>query len=450
MRRTLFSVLCIAFALLLLSCAGASKVPSEAFSLQDSYSCNLSYAITFDAVIDGEGYSGLTHQLSAEGLVSLRAAECAFSGTLDTKVNEALMGSIAVESWQTDQGSYYRYDDVCFTDAGANSFRSVTDVPGTINFSHYTRSEHTETLFGTVCSLWMGTEIADNTPQPFVSGLTQGEVSLEGCLCRVTIWAAEDTGLPCRMEIDYSNLPELDLTFFDDDGNKFTITSMTYTVDYTGYGQSVNIELPEEMEAAPDGEELFRADDEPEHPDDLLSGRVTAYTGDPNADLSTAYAIMNADDTACFILDTPEYMELDEQQREQVTFRYAYDPLDVEFITYRMASYISPEEEAEYALSLPDAMAEWEDYSEVSASEADSVLIDGREVQYSIIRYILLEDGVSYHCLEILSWIEAPNGRDCLQVNIVEYNATGDGSFVDAEDELIYAYEALLGYGTME
>lgn len=451
MRRALFSIFVLSLILTLASCAGSANAPSEAFARQDSYSCQMSYTITFDAVIDGEGYSGLTQQLTADGLVSLTGRECCFSGTLNTTANEELLGTMIVKSYATDRGSYYRYDDVCYFTQQPNTFRSVTDAPETINLSDYTPGEHTETILGTTCTLWTGTEIADDTAQRFVSGMTQGEVSLEGCLARVTLWAGAQTGLPVRLEMDYSNIAELDITFYDDAGNRFTITSLMYCVDYTGYGIPVQFQLPKELESAPDADDILNANtDEPEVPSELISRGVISYTGDPNADLSLAYAILNDDSSACYIIDTPEFMELDEYQRDYLCFYFLYDDFDVEYISYTFYSHFTAEEEEEYALELPDYLAESEGISQVTDTGIQAITIDGREIRYNVVYYAMSEDGITYDCMEVYSWMEAPNGRDCLEVSIAEYNATGDEQFVDVEEELIYAYEAILGYGVMK
>lgn len=451
MRRLLFLLCCLFSMLVIVSCAGKAKAPSEAFARQESYSCTLTYTITFDAVIDGEGYSGLTQQFTADGLVSLTDEDCCFSGTLDTFANEELLETMMVECYGPHRGSYYQYDNVCYFEAQPNTFRSVTDAPESLDLSDYTQSDHTETIYGTACRLWTGTEIADDTAQRFVSGLAQGEVSLEGCLARVTLWAGEQSCLPARMEIDYSNIGELDVTFFDDAGNRFTITSLVYSVDYTGYGAPVHFEIPEEMLAAPEADDTLNGNtDEPEIPSELVSRGVISYTGDPNADLSSAYAILNDDSSACYIIDTPEYMELDDYQRDYLCFYFAYEELDIEYISYTFYSHFTDEEEADYALELPGYLAESEGISDVSDTGLQSITIDGREIRYNVLYYVMQEDGISYDCMEVYSWVEAPNGRDCLEVDIVEYNATGDGLFVEIEEELIYAYEALLGYGVLK
>ena len=46
-------------------------------------------------------------------------------------------------------------------------------------------------------------------------------------------------------------------------------------------------------------------------------------------------------------------------------------------------------------------------------------------------------------CIRDSSWVEAPNGQDCLEVCITEYNSSQDGVMIDPEDELEYAYDAI-------
>lgn len=451
MKRTLSLVLSLILLTTLCGCQSSKHTPANAFFEQNSYECTLTYTIVFDAMIDGEGYAGFKQQFTASGAASLEESLCGYQGTLETFANGALLGSIAVESYGDDAGSYHRYGAVSYIDAGFNSFRSITDLPAGIDFSEYECSDINESLYGSVCKVWYGTEIADNTDQRFVSGLTQGDVSLEGCLANVTLWTDEDTDLPVQLEIDYSNIAELDVTFYDDDGNRFTITELNYLVSYTAYNTPVNIEIPDELRSSANADDALSAQsDAAEVPEELLAHGVISYTGDPSADLSSAYAILNDDSSACYIIDTPEYMLTDEYERDYVCFYYVYDDADIEYISYAFYSYFTGDEEAEYALELPEYIAESDGYSDVTATGLQNVTIDGRTVTYIVIYYTTELDGVAYDTMEVYSWIEAPNGRDCLEVDIVEYNGTGDEIFVDVEEELIYAYEAILGYGKMD
>ena len=456
---------CLLAGLLLLwiSGCGASSDPAqvpEAYAAQHSVICTVRYQMTLDAVIDGVRFKDLEQEFTADAQVNLVAGEAYLWGEVNTFSGGETVGSAQVEAYAMPEDSeakaFYRYGAAYYTGSEENNLLSLINLPLSLNLSSgYQRQEGTEILLGAECDVYTGREIADGSHQSILIGQARTEFSLDGCLMDVTLRAYKDTSLPAQLEIDYSNLDEMVVGFNDSQGNTYTITSLHFEILYSGYGTGVEVELPDSFRKAalsgetgedpvrplnPDGETL----------DELLGGTVTAFTGDPDADFSGSYFIFNDDSSYFYAINTPEFMALDQQERDRVSFYYFYADNDFELLSYCLYSGFDGKEESDYAEKLPSIYRQQDGISGVSAEGIQSVTIGDYRIKYNLIHFTLEAEGEVYKAADLYSWVEAPDGCGCLEVGISEYNASGDGVFFDPVEELQYAYAAILGGGAFE
>lgn len=428
--------------------SGGLAPMAQAFGEQRSVVCTIQYSVAFDAVIGGAEIDELRQDFVADAEVDLEGGGCHLLGTMETLVDGTLAGTTEVESYGGSDASYYRYGSVYYSDTDANSFLTIINAPLTLNLSDgsYTKENSAQILYGSACDVYKGTEIADDSDQRFVSGLVEGSVSLEGCVIDVTLRVYQDTSLPANLELNYSNLEEMDITFSDAAGNQYTITDLSYQVIYSGYGTEPSVEAPEEFkDAALNGGLRSDADgltDLPALVEELPQPPEPAES-DGGGDVT--YLIRSSDGVSCCEIATPEYMSLDERHDDSVSFYYYYAEDDYEIIEYTVYSDFTNEDELAYAETLPDFYRENDQISNVSASGVQSITIGDYEVRYNVIYLTLEQDGISYDLIDVYSWVPLPNGRDCLEVDITEFNGSGDGQFIDAAGELEYAYQAIVG-----
>lgn len=435
----------------------------RAYQSQRTVSCTIQYSICFDATIAGIAVENLEQNFAADAQVDLTTGQAHLLGDMNTLVDGESVGETEVESYASpedaDTPAYYRYGTTYFADEADNAYLTIINAPMTLNLGLYEKSAHSEILNGSVCDIYTGREIADAANQTFVSSLVEGDISLLGCIIDVTLRVYQGTSLPAQMEISYSNLDEMDISFSDAQGNSYTLKNLSYKVLYGSYGTEVSVEVPEGFkEAALNGKtasESVISDDSAELSnssadiDSVLGREVTGYTGDRDADFTDSFFIFNEDSSYFYAVDTPEFMEFDEQEQDYVSFYYYYAENDFELISYCLYSDFTAQDEITYAESLADYYGASEGISNVSESGVQSITIGAYDVQYNIVYYTLTVNGEDYDTVDIYSWVQAPNGVDCLEVTITEYNASGDGVFVDAVEELQYAYAAILGSGAL-
>lgn len=456
LRRPASLLLAAALALSLCGCGASGTDPTSVaqnFSAQSSVTCTFQYIMELDAVIGGTAYSGLRQEFNASAEVDLSLQACHLSGTMTTTA-DGNTSSVDMESYGSYDGngnpvSYYRYDDSYLMDEGENSFYSILTAPSALVLNAYERSDSTEILFGRECDVYTGSETADDSTQVFVSGLEQTGLSLRGCGMDVTLHVYHESNLPADFELTYTNLPDMDIQFTDGSGNSYTVTALRYEVIYQTYGGSVETAPPQEWaDYAQEDQPL--PDVLPEEEQHEEPGLTEEPEWDaPAEDTSATYQIYNDDGSYYYEIATPQYMMLDEQESDYVSFYYPYGDDDFEIISYTVYNDYSGEDEAEYAQSLDELYAEMDGVSNVSSSGLQSIsLLDGTlEVDF-VILYMTWEDGGdSYEVIRVYSWLPTPesNGEDCLDVVITEYNGSGDGQFIDAGTELEYAYQAVLG-----
>lgn len=440
---------------------GASSDPAqvaEAYAAQRSVSCTVRYQVTLDAVIDGVRFKDLEQELTADAQVDLVSEETYLRGEVNTFFDGKTAGSSQVEVYVLPEDgeaeAFYRYGAAYYADSDGDCLLTLINLPRALKLSSgYQQQEGLELLFGAECDVYTGRKTAGEDRQSFLIGQTRAEFSLKGCLMDVTLRAYKDTSLPAQLEINYPNLDEMEVTFTDSQGNTYTITELCFEVVYNGYGTGADVALPENFRQAALSGETGENPVQPVNPGsgatlgEILGGTVTNFTGDPDADFSGSYFLFNDDSSYFYVVNTPEFMALDQQERNQVSFYYFYADNDFELITYCLYSDYDGDEEADYAEKLPSIYREQAGISGVSAGGIQSVTIGDYQIKYNLIHFTLEAEGEVYKAVDLYSWVEAPGGSGCLEVGISEYNASGDGVFFDPAEELQYAYGAILGGG---
>ena len=456
---------CLLFGMLLMLCAcgsadNAAADIARAYADQSTVKCTLHYTVQFDAVIDGIEMEGLQQVFSADVQADLVTGNAYLLGEMSTVLYGEAVDSTELESYAVPSdpqaAAYYRYGTSYSAAPGENAYLSIVNAPLTLNLDTYEKAEYTELLYGSECHINTGRELADDTQKTFVSSLTEGTVSLEGCTIDVILRTYAATSLPAQLQIDYSNLADMDIQFSDAAGNSYTLTGLSYEVLYNSYGTPVDTNIPDGFrEAALKGEGLSVLPDISNMVEglvsieDVLAASVTDYTGAYYDDFSDSFFIYNENTDYFYVIDTPEYMEFDEHEHDYVSFYYFYEENDFEIISYYLYSGISSPAEANYAEALPALYQDTEGISDVSDTGVQSITIGDYAVQYNVIYYTLEMDGEVYDTIDIYSWVEAPNGEDCLEVNITEYNGYGDGLLIDPVEELQYAYASIAGSGKL-
>ena len=424
-----------------------SAVP-DAFAAQRSVCCTVEYTVGLDAVIDGVTYDDLEQSCTVDLQADLAGGGCQVSGQMTSLLEEGT--SIEVEAYGDSSGSYYRYNDTYLYDEMENAFLTLLRAPAILNLSQeYTAQEATEILYGTPCTVYSGTEIADDSPQRWIGFPAAQSFSLEGSVIDVLFCVYEDSGLPACVRLDYSNLEEMGIGFSDENGGQYTLTSLRYEVLYQGYGTEVSVSVPEEFrQAALEGR--TPAGDAPENGDQAAgeSGQAPSDEG-PDSEAGTAegnYLLYSSDHSYSCEITTPQFMALDQQEDNAVSFYYFFAENDMELVSYTLYEDYTGDDEAAYAESLPDLYREMEGIGEVHSDGIQSLTVGAHEVSYITLSFSLEQNGALYQIMDIYSWIEAPTGQDCLEVSITEYNGSGDGLLIDPETELELAYAAVLGW----
>ncbi len=458
--KTWHRVVCLALLWITsLSLSGCGQSPkleelAQIFQQQSSVQCTIQYSVVFDAVIDGVEYNALEHTCVADAQADLSGDNCSVSGQMSSLVDGVSSGSLEVESYSDSQGSYYRYGQYYSSSQDQNVFLSLIQLPLSLNLNQgYQAQEATQILYGSTCQVYTATEIADDSPQRLVLGLSEGEFSLEGSAVDVVLYVYQDTGLPACVSLDYFNLSELDISFSDSAGNTYSLRELKFQVTYQGYGTQVDTAPPDDFKQAALSDSIslpeLMADLTGSDPSDTGQSSGQEAVQDPPDDTPQnqgSYVLYNGAKTYYYEITTPEYMALEEQSDNSVSFYYYYGEQDFERISYTVYEGFTHEDEEAYAQSLPEFYRTSEGISDVSDDGIHSITLGDFQVWYSTVYLTMEQDGQAYELIDIYSWVEAPNGQDCLEVCITEYNGSGDGVLIDPENELEYAYGAILGY----
>ena len=302
-------------------------------------------------------------------------------------------------------------------------------APLALNFVSDTDSDFTELFYGSECTVFTGTEIADDSAPRLICGITAGgAVSLDGCLVDIQLCINNATSLPACVRLSYTNLEEMDIRFTDEDVSVYKPSAFTYTITYQGYGTEVSTAVPEEFRQAAE----HGTDSEP-------TSAVMEQDG--------SYLLCAADGNAVYKIGVPEYMTPEEADSQNVSFTYYYSENDLERIKYQLLEERAESEMIAYAQSLAGQFKETDG---VSDDGIRSTTIDDTLVKYIAVSFDYTQGDENYQVVSITSWTKAPDAQGFLLVEISEYNADTDAEMIDAKDELDYAYRTVNEYTEKE
>ena len=390
MTRAVPVALSISLLLSLCACAPKPSVdPAEAvsrFQQQNSVSCTIESELTLNRSDTDDTENTFTEALDAEGAVNMETRDCHLSGVLTHSFDSGECVLSDVESYGGAFGAYYRLDDSYYASEEENVYLSLMLAPLALHLERYTASDVTELFYGSECTVFTGTEIADE---------------------------------------------EMDVRFTDEDGTVYKPTALTYTITYQGYGTEVSTAVPEEFRQAAE----HGTDSEP-------TSAVMEQDG--------SYLLCAADGNAVYKIGVPEYMTPEEADSQNVSFTYYYSENDLERIKYQLLEERAESEMIAYAQSLAGQFKETDGVSDVSDDGIRSTTIDDTLVKYIAVSFDYTQDGESYQVVHITSWTKTPDAQGFLLVEISEYNADIDAEMIDAKDELDYAYRTVNEYTEKE
>ena len=434
MDHAISAALSISLLLSLCACASKSSVgPAEAvsrFQQQSSISCTIESELVLDYSNADGAESTLTETLTADGVVNMGNRDCHLSGTLTHSSGSGETVLSEAESYGGTFGAYYRLDDRYYTSEEENAYLSLMLAPLALHPDSYTASDVTELFYGSECTVFTGTEIADDSaPRLIFGALETGDVSLDGCLVDIQLCVNNATSLPACVRLSYTNLEELDVSFTAEDGTVYKPTALNYTITYQGYGAEVSTAVPEEFRQAVERNTA-----------DAPAPAVTDQNG--------SYLLCAADGSAVYNIDTPEYMSPEEADSQNVSFTYYYSENDLERIKYRLLEDRTAAEMTAYAQSLAGQFKEMDGVSDVSDDGIRSTTINDALVKYIAVSFDYTQDGEHYQVVSITSWVKAPDEHGFLLVEISEYNADNSAEMIGIKDELEYAYRVVREYQT--
>ncbi len=433
-RRAGCAMLAVLVCLLACGC-GKAETPDVAalFSRQSALACTVESSCTFSVVIDGEETTlQVTHTL--EGDVDFSADTACIYGETETLWDGESAGAVETECYTEtcdltgDAVAWCRYGTLYYTQPIAATFLTTILTPQGLSLSDYTALSDAQTLSGTVCDVYVGDEIADDSEQLYYNGSTQGSVCLAGCVVQMTVYVSHTSGLPIRTVAEYTNLDDLQPAFTDESGNTYTLTELTTCVTYSAYGVSCPATVPEDFRS-----EAEREDGAPTSPS--ASSESIAVRADDEA-----FVLYNTDDASGFAITSPTHMSLWEQGGNSVSFTYFYAQDDYETIEYTLCANTSSDEMETTARARAASYAALSGVSDVSSDDVQTLTVGTLTVSYHVIYLTVQQDETTLSVVDICSWVSAPNGTDCLQVFVSEYNAAESAALIDPVEELQYAY----------
>ncbi len=430
-----FLSFCILFCYMFALCGCQYDSPeqwlSAPFSAQPSVVCDLTSHMVFSSVSVDEVKSELSCDISGTAQAQLDSGGFSFEGTLDKQQDALHLGTTEMESYYDPQyeQSYSRFGSHYSVTGADTGLGSLVRLPLSLHLDDkYQLLEESELVQGTVCDVYVGTELAAGPELPIYVHGTRTSFSLADIPVEVRLATDKETSLPVQMVLTYQPDGEENGSFTLPDGTKYTLSELSFEVLYRHYGQPVDISVPDGFrQLALDGESAAESDSPQES---VL----------PPPEVKDSYSISTPNHTCGYQIYTPEYMAPETASDSGVSFYYFYSEEDFELIEYNLWEDFSPDDAAAYTKELPQLLREEGSYGDLSSSKVNSLLIDDKQIQYRVLRFQTAENDLLYDGMLIYSWCVAPNQKDVLEVVLWEYNATGDKSFIQPEEELCFAY----------
>ena len=440
--------LCLAVAaalLLLCACGIRSKsgvsAVSRAFAAQDGYLCTLEYDAELSASIFGQEYRSFTQHFSVQGPADPAGETCSFSGTLQSSLGHNSGDyELPMSVSAADGASLYQFGTQTYTGTQENPYAALASLPARFadTADRFTMTDSSVLLNNEHdISIYKG-EIpfqAHQSPTFTAFGaLLDPDLSLGKCDTSVELWVYNDSGLPADLTLSYHMQDESApiATFTDAEGNTYTVNSFRLHVSYDSY-DAQDISLPgADLSAAATAADFQTFD--------------FSATFDASRLNDSIYSIYNGTGSYSFELLQPQYMSLVSHERQSALFRYYYSDTDYETYRFAVCDGYPDADAAAFASSLPALYEAGNGYSDISAEEIRSGEFSGFPVRYRVLHMTYTQDGTVYQMVEIYAWTPAgADGTDSLEVDILEYNASGVGIMVDPVTELTAAFESILG-----
>ena len=454
-------IFCAVLCTLLFSLSGCGATPDHEkihsqFNAQTSISSHLVYTIHYEAVIGDKTYNQYAQRFEGQIDVDCATGDAFVDGVIATLNQDIELSATELEVYQlgAENRAYCRYGEQYFIQSGEFPYLSIVYAPSVLNLDEYTRKDGSQLVHNRPCIVYDGFEVAGDSLQQFIFTSKQDGISLNGSLIDVSLAVDEDSFLPAEVMMDFQAVEEMGLTMVDGAGNQYTVTGLTYEVTYSAYGLDLDLAPSEKFKTlALQGGELTQlpADDGSgiTSVEDIVGAAVSDFTGSTVGNFINSYPIYNETQDCFYLIDTPEYTSFKNSSRDSVSFVYYFDDNDFEVITYRLHSNCTPEELAVYAAALPGIYRNENGVEDVAGSDVTKYSTDHYEIQFATLGYKLKDSGETYSTLEVISWIPAPNGQDCLEVTVSHFNGTGDGVMIDTIQELESAYQSILGNGKL-
>lgn len=402
----------------------------DQFSAQQTVACDIQSNIVFSTHSADADESTLSCEISGTAQTDLSSDFFHLEGTIAKSAGSLDLGTTEIESFydpQHDQ-SYSRFGTHYSVVDASNGLGALVQLPTKLRLAqNYILQESAELIHGSICDIYIGSELSEPTEIPIYIFGTRASFSLTDIPIQVQLAIDQNTSLPVELLLTF--LPESSNTSFTlPNGMEYTLSELTFQVTYHHYGQSVETTIPDGFR------DSAIASDEPQHTDDsTLSSTLPPEPKD-------SYFITSPNQSCQYQIFTPEYMAPEKISDSGASFYYFYSETDFEIIEYNLWEDFSPQDAAVYTEALPQLLRQSGGYGDLSSSKVKTIVIDNKQIQYRTIRFQTSDNGLLYNGILVYSWCLAPNGQDVLEVVLWEYNGSDNSSMINPEEELSFAY----------
>lgn len=427
-QKSIGMCLLISLSFLLFGCQRSSpeqRLISQ-FSAQETVSCTIQSRLVFSSISADADESQHTFDMSATADTQLNSQFFHMEGTLNQTQGSLDLGPTEVESFYDPEykESYSRFGTHYSLTGADTGLGTLVRMPLSLHLDqNYALQEESELVYGSVCDVYVGSELSAGPDIPVYIQGNHASFSLADIPMQVRLATDPNTFLPVKLTLTYLPDGSDKGSFALPNGTKYTLQELSFEVIYQHYGQPIDTSVPDAFR------QLARSPAQP-----------APAEPDTPPEPKDAYLIETPNQSCRYQISAPEYMAPETVTDSSASFYYFYSEEDFEIIEYNLWEDFSPQDAAAYTDALPQLLRETGTYGDLSSSKVNTMLLDDRQIQYRVIRFQTAENDLLYDGMLVYSWCSAPNGSDVLEVVLWEYNATGDRSFIRPEEELCFAY----------